>query len=236
MRALIALLPLASAHRLKLHVLDHPYLLAVHLPQQPIRDEGCNQIQQEPIRDEGCNQIHQEPIRDEGCNQIHQEPIRDEGCNQIHLPQQPIRDEGCNQRPSTALSGPQRHTHLLQLCLPTTNGSAPDEGCNQHAISACNQLCLPTTNGSAPRQAHRVADVLVEAHDALILTRVLRQVPAHLLWGGDGAVRSTCMQAVPRYPRTCAFCLPRLFLLWATMAVNGFEGRLSLGSASFGST
>jgi len=203
------LLPLACAHRLKLHVLDHPYLLAVHLPQEPIRDEGCNQI--------------------------HQEPIRDEGCNQIHLPQQPIRDEGCNQRPSTALSGPQRHTHLLQLCLPTTNGSAPDEGCNQHAISACNQLCLPTTNGSAPRQAHRVADVLVEAHDALILTRVLRQVPAHL-WGGDGAVRSTCMQAVPRYPRTCAFCLPRLFLLWATMAVNGFEGRLSLGSASFGST
>ena len=75
MRALIALLPLASAHRLKLHVLDHPYLLAVHLPQQPIRDEGCNQIHQEPIRDEGCNQIH-----------LPQEPIRDEGCNQIHLP------------------------------------------------------------------------------------------------------------------------------------------------------
>ena len=43
------------------------------------------------------------------------------------------------------------------------------------------------------------------------------------------------MQAVPRYPRTWAFCLPRLFLLWATMAVNGFEFRLSLGCASFGS-
>ena len=74
----------------------------------------------------------------------------------------------------------------------------------QHAISACNQLCLPTTNGSAPRQAHRVADVLVEAHDTLVLTRVLRQVPAHL-WGVDDAVMSTCMQAVPRYPCT----LPR---------------------------
>ena len=87
---------------------------------------------------------------------------------------------------------------------------------------------------SAPRQAHRVANLLIEPHDALVLTRVLRQVHAYL-WGGEGAVMSMCMQAAPRYPCTLAFCLPRLFLLWATMAVNGFEFRLSLGCASFGS-
>ena len=93
-----------------------------------------------------------------------------------------MRDVICgHQRPSAAIRG--THTHLLQLCLPTT---------------------YPTTNGSAPRQAHRVADVLIEAHDTLVLTRVLRQVPAHL-WGVDDAVMSNCMQAVPRYPCT----LPR---------------------------
>ena len=43
------------------------------------------------------------------------------------------------------------------------------------------------------------------------------------------------MQAVPRHPRTWVFCLPIIFLLWVNKAVNGFEFRLSLGCASFGS-